>query len=234
MMSSNNPVDMLGVVAKVLEKLPQQVVFTGGATIPLYLDAYSAAEMRPTDDVDCVVETVSQADYYRLAKKLRELGLSEDVSKGAPLCRWIYNGVKLDVMPVDPAVLGFGNRWYEPGVVTAIRQVLPNGCEIQIFSAPYLLGAKIEAFINRGKNQYYFSKDFEDIITVLNGCPDLQTKIQNAEIAVKKFVVEWVRLERKNLDNLAPAFLSREESLSGRGAMLLEVIDRLAGLELGA
>ncbi len=30
MMSSNNPVDMLGVVAKVLEKLPQQVVFTGG------------------------------------------------------------------------------------------------------------------------------------------------------------------------------------------------------------
>jgi hypothetical protein len=153
MMSTNNPVDMLGVVAKVLEKLPQQVVFTGGATIPLYLDAYSAAEMRPTDDVDCVVETVSQADYYRLAKKLRELGLSED---------------------------------------------------------------------------------FEDIITVLNGCPDLQTKIQNAEIPVKKFVVEWVRLERKNLDNLAPAFLSGEESLSGRGAMLLEVIDRLAGLELGA
>jgi hypothetical protein len=133
-------------------------------------------------------------------------------------------------MPVDPAILGFGNRWYEQGVATAIGQLLPNGCKIQIFSVPYLLGAKIEAFKNRGKNQYYFSKDFEDIITVLNGCPDLLTAIQNAEEPVKKFVVEWVKLERKNLDNLAPAFLSGEESLSGRGAMLLEVIDRLADL----
>jgi hypothetical protein len=229
-MSSHYAVEMLGVVAKVLEKLPQQVVFTGGATIPLYLDAYAAAEIRPTDDVDCVVEIVSQADYYRLAKKLRELGLSEDSSKGAPLCRWLCNGVKLDIMPVDPAVLGFGNRWYERGVATAIGQLLPNGCEIQIFSVPYLLGAKIEAFKNRGKNQYYFSKDFEDIVMVLNGCPDLLAAIQNAEEPVKKFVVEWIRLERKNLDNLAPAFLSGEESLSGRGAMLLEVIDRLASL----
>jgi hypothetical protein len=229
-MSSRDAVEMLGVVAKVLEKLPQQVVFTGGATIPLYLDAYAAAEMRSTDDVDCVVEIVSQADYYRLAKKLRELGLSEDSSKGAPLCRWLCNGVKLDIMPVDPAILGFGNRWYERGVATAIGQLLPNGCEIQIFSVPYLLGAKIEAFKNRGKNQYYFSKDFEDIVMVLNGCPDLLTAIQNAEEPVKKFVVEWIRLERKNLDNLAPAFLSGEESLSGRGAMLLEVIDRLASL----
>jgi hypothetical protein len=229
-MSSRDAVEMLGVVAKVLEKLPQQVVFTGGATIPLYLDAYAAAEIRPTDDVDCVVEIVSQADYYRLAKKLRELGLSEDSSKGAPLCRWLCNGVKLDIMPVDPAILGFGNRWYERGVATAIGQLLPNGCEIQIFSVPYLLGAKIEAFKNRGKNQYYFSKDFEDIVMVLNGCPDLLAAIQNAEEPVKKFVVEWIRLERKNLDNLAPAFLSGEESLSGRGAMLLEVIDRLASL----
>jgi hypothetical protein len=82
-MSSYDAVEMLGVVAKVLENLSQQVVFTGGATIPLYLDAYAAAEMRSTDDVDCVVEIVSQASYYRLAKKLRELGLSEDSSKGA-------------------------------------------------------------------------------------------------------------------------------------------------------
>jgi predicted nucleotidyltransferase len=227
---SSDAIEMLGVVAKVLEKLPQQVVFTGGATIPLYLDAYAASEMRPTDDVDCVVEILSQADYYRLAKKLRELGLSEDSSKGAPMCRWICNGVKLDMMPVDPVILGFGNRWYERGVATAIGHILPNGCEIQIFSVPYLLGAKIEAFKNRGKNQYYFSKDFEDIIMVLNGCPNLLTAIQHAEKQVKNFVVEWVRLERKNLDNLAPAFLSGEESLSGRGAMLLEVIDRLAGL----
>ena len=44
---SDNSIDMLMVVAKVLNRLPQPVVYTGGATIPLYLDALSARDMRP-------------------------------------------------------------------------------------------------------------------------------------------------------------------------------------------
>lgn len=61
---SDNSIDMLMVVARVLNRLPQPVVYTGGATIPLYLDALSARDMRPTDDVDCVVEVTSQRKYY--------------------------------------------------------------------------------------------------------------------------------------------------------------------------
>jgi hypothetical protein len=53
---NHNSIDMLMVVAKVLNRLPQPVVYTGGATIPLYLDALSARGMRPTNDVDCVME----------------------------------------------------------------------------------------------------------------------------------------------------------------------------------
>jgi hypothetical protein len=117
---SDNSIDMLMVVARVLHMLPQPVVYTGGATIPLYLDALSARDMRPTDDVDCVVEVTSQREYYQLSTTLRDLGLSEDNSPGAPLCRWLCDGVKLDVMPIDPQVLGFGNRWYEKGVADAI------------------------------------------------------------------------------------------------------------------
>ena len=36
---SDNSVDMLMAVARVLNRLPQPVVYTGGATISLYLDA---------------------------------------------------------------------------------------------------------------------------------------------------------------------------------------------------
>jgi hypothetical protein len=36
---SDNSIAMLMVVAKVLNRLPQPVVYTGGATILLYLDA---------------------------------------------------------------------------------------------------------------------------------------------------------------------------------------------------
>jgi hypothetical protein len=53
---------------------------TGGATIPLYLDAMSARDMRPNDDIDCVLEVTSQREYDRLSATLRELGLSEDSS----------------------------------------------------------------------------------------------------------------------------------------------------------
>jgi hypothetical protein len=68
--SNIDAIQMLGMVAEVLQQLPQRIVFTGGATISLYLDDYSIEDMRPTDDVDCVVEILSQPDYYRLAKAL--------------------------------------------------------------------------------------------------------------------------------------------------------------------
>jgi hypothetical protein len=221
---SDNSIDMLMAVARVLNRLPQPVVYTGGATISLYLDALSARDMRPTDDVDCVVEVTSQREYYQLSTTLRELGLSEDTSPGAPLCRWLCEGVKLDVMPVDPQVLGFGNRWYERGVADAIDFILPNGIEIKIFALAYLLASKIEAFGSRGRNQFYFSKDFEDIVALFNGCPNLIAEIAASEVEVRTFITAWVRTERKNLDAMASAFLSNADRLAGRDRLLLETI----------
>jgi hypothetical protein len=80
-------IEMLEIVAAVIADLTMDVTFTGGATIPLYLDAFAALEVRPTDDVDCVVEVTTQAGYYQLAAQLRDLGLVEDSTPGAPLCR---------------------------------------------------------------------------------------------------------------------------------------------------
>jgi hypothetical protein len=226
---SDNSIDMLMVVARVLNRLPQPVVYTGGATVPLYLDALSARDMRPTDDVDCVVEVTSQREYYQLSATLRELGLSEDTSPGAPLCRWLCNGVKLDVMPINPEVLGFGNQWYKQGVAESIDFVLPNRMKIKIFTIVYLLASKIEVFGSRGRNQFYFSKDFEDI-TLFNGCPNLIGGITTSELEVRTFIIEWVKTERKNLDAMAPSFLSAGDRLAGRDKLLLETIEQLATL----
>jgi hypothetical protein len=96
-----NAIEMLEIVATTIADLTLDVTFTGGATIPLYLDAIAALEVRPTDDVDCVVEVTTQAGYYRLAAQLRKLGLEEDTTSGAPLCQWLCRGIKLDVMPID-------------------------------------------------------------------------------------------------------------------------------------
>jgi len=47
---------MLETVGRVLSQVRTTIVFTGGATISLYLNEVAAPDIRPTDDVDCVVE----------------------------------------------------------------------------------------------------------------------------------------------------------------------------------
>ena len=223
-------IEMLEIVAAVIADLPIDVTFTGGATIPLYLDPIAALEVRPTDDVDCVVEVTTQVGYYQLAAQLRELGLEEDATPGAPLCRWLCQGIKLDVMPIDEQVLGFGNQWYLPGVAGAISYQLPSGRQIRIFSLPYVMAAKIVAFRSRGRSQHYFSKDFEDLVALFNGVPNFLAEIINADAQVRAYISEWVKVEQQNLHTIAPAFLSNAEQIAGRSRVLIDRITAVAHL----
>jgi len=115
----NQQIFMLETVARILSQVRTTIVFTGGATISLYLDEVAAPDIRPTDDVDCVVEIMSRAEYYNFSNLLRTLGLQETTESGAPLCRWQYEGISIDVMPCDSSVLGFSNRWYRPGIANS-------------------------------------------------------------------------------------------------------------------
>jgi hypothetical protein len=94
---TNQQIKMLEQVADLLEPIPETFVFTGGATIALYVDEVVRADLRPTDDVDCVVEITSKSKYYQLAQKLRDLGLEESTKPNAPLCRWQYQEINIDI-----------------------------------------------------------------------------------------------------------------------------------------
>ncbi len=52
-------------VSNALGSLKDQVVFVGGATVAFYVDRM-AEEVRPTDDVDVVVEIWTYKDYAAL------------------------------------------------------------------------------------------------------------------------------------------------------------------------
>ena len=224
----NPQILMLETVARVLSNVPTTLVFTGGATISLYLDEAAAPDIRPTDDVDCVVEIASRAEYYRLSELLRTLGLQESTASGAPLCRWHYEEISIDVMPCDESVLGFSNRWYKPGITHSISYQLPSSRQILIFSSPYLLASKIEAFTGRGGGNFYFSADIEDIVAVLDGRSSLFEEVQQADAEVKFFLSKWFRAKFENLCEIGPAFLSPVARNSGRASLLLRTIERLA------
>jgi len=76
-MKHSQNIEMLSIVAKGLGGLKERVVFLGGATVGLHLTSPEAPEERPTDDVDCVVEITSLANYYNPHSAYRGQGSSE-------------------------------------------------------------------------------------------------------------------------------------------------------------
>lgn len=201
---------MVEIVASGLKGLLSEMVFVGGATASLYLperETKSESSVRPTDDVDCIVEIASRAEYNKFEKKLRDLGFKNSMEQGAPLCRWLYSGVTVDIMPTDPKIIGFSNKWYKGGIANAISYRLPSDLEIRIFSVPYFLASKIEAFKDRGKNDFQGSRDFEDIMTVLDGKNDLSRDLTNSPKDVLSYLHSQFQEWAKNDDFL--------QSLSG-------------------
>src|ERR1017187_3777736 len=156
-------VDLIEIVAKGLGPLRTEVVFVGGATTSFYVKDSVVKSIRATDDVDCIIEMASRNEYYKISEKLRNSGFKEVAEDKSPLCRWRFSGVLVDIMPTDPAILGFSNKWYKDGIANAQTIKLPSKIEIAILSLPYFLATKLEAFKGRGKGDYRCSNDIEDI-----------------------------------------------------------------------
>ncbi len=64
---------------------------------------------------------------------------------------------------------------------------LPSGTFISVFTLPYFIATKIEAYCNRGGNDIRFSHDIEDVIIVLDGQNDFR-KFDNIQGSVKKYL----------------------------------------------
>lgn len=167
-------------VSQALDGLKQGYVFVGGATVSLYAtDPSLAGEIRPTDDVDVVIELASYSGYTELDERLRSLGFKNDIMSGV-ICRYTIQGIVVDVMPTDPSVIGFSNRWYPEGFEHAVQVHLDGQTTIRIFSLPYFVASKWEAFKGRGKGDYRTSKDFEDLVYILENVDDFEQQIQVA------------------------------------------------------
>ena len=185
---------MLAVVARGLRDLKDQVVFVGGATVDLYLADAGGEPARVTDDVDCVISIATQGDYRALEEKLRSLDFRHPIEESQPpICRWKFMGITVDVMPTDEAVLGFSSRWYAEGIANAQTRLLPDGQTIRLFTPPYFLASKIEAFLGRGQGDFYGSADIEDIITVLDRSEEVLAAISSAPATVRSYLADRFR-----------------------------------------
>lgn len=182
-----NNIEMVQTVARGLGSLLDKLVFVGGAITSIYIEDNAARTIRPTEDVDCVIRIAKRSEYTALEEKLREMGFNHCTEESSPICRWIYNGVKVDIMPNDPEILGFANRWYDEGLKNTVQIILPDGQRIFILTLPLYIATKIEAFHGRKERDFRLSHDIEDIITVLDGQVDFR-KFDEASSEVKKYL----------------------------------------------
>lgn len=165
---------MIQNVAQALAELREEVIFVGGACVSLYLDLEIAEEVRPTKDVDVLIEILSGGEYQKLSEKLLKMKFSPDQSIGAPLCRWKYLGMTIDIMSIDEKILGFSNKFYKIGLKRKTTYNLPDGQMINILPLDLFLATKLEAFFNRGASDPRFSSDLEDITAILLDSRDFE------------------------------------------------------------
>ena len=186
-------------VVHLLAPLLDELVFVGGCMTGLFITDPAAGGIRPTRDVDAIVDVTSYAEYTALAARLRYLGLREDSTPGAPLCRWREGHLIVDIMPTDPAVLGFSNRWYPTANDTA-ETFRIAGHDARVVTPSLFIATKLEAFHGRGGNDVFASHDLEDIIAVVDGRPEIVGDVAAADGEVRSYIANEIAVLLANRD----------------------------------
>ena len=179
-------------VAQALNSLNSKIVFVGGASVSLYANR-PVMEIRPTDDVDVILEILNYNERTALEDRLRKIGFINDIESGI-ICRYIITGIIVDIMPSNDPSIGFSNRWYQEGFEQAITYQIDELCTINILHPGYFIATKMEAFKGRGKYDGRTSQDFEDIIFVLEN----RTNIWDELNSLKGEIHTYLQLEFKN------------------------------------
>ncbi len=171
----------------ILEPLLEQIAFVGGCVVGLLITDPGAPPVRATLDVDAIAEISSYAEFTALGDRLRDLGFRESHAQGAPICRWTHKDLVLDLLPTDPSILGFSNRWYLPALRSA-RRIQVGSYDARVITAPYFLATKLEAFHGRGRGDYSMSRDLEDIVAVLDGRPEIIEEVQQSDLQLRQYL----------------------------------------------
>jgi hypothetical protein len=186
---NNDPnVTKVEMAAAELGPLLDELVLVGGCAVGLLITDPASPPVRPTIDVDVIVEIAPVTAYYGFCEKLKTRGFSESSTDGV-ICRWSKAPLVIDVMPIDEKILGFTNSWYTAAIRSAAKHTLRNGLEIRLISAPAFIATKLESFHGRGGGDY-LHHDIEDIVNLINGRESICDEVAAADSDVKAFLMD--------------------------------------------
>ena len=180
----NQNIEMIDEVSILLKELTEKVVFVGGAITSLLITDPAISDVRPTKDVDVIVEVTSYTEYSKLEETLRNKGFKQKISSKDPLCRWIIGTIIVDFMPTDTKILGFSNLWYGD----AIKNYTLKKCLVVNKNRNSTLFYQLKLKPGRGENDFIMSHDIEDIILVIDGREEISNEIRKTDPNLRKYI----------------------------------------------
>ncbi len=211
-------------IAVALGDLNKQVVYVGGAVISLYINDPAAEDVRPTKDIDISLAITTLGELESLRQQLSKKGFIQNAEENV-MCRFDYDGIKVDVMSTKAIGWAPANPWFEPGF--HFKQVVDvDGQKIQILPLSYFLASKLEAFNDRGSKDPRTSQDFEDIVYILDNRKDIvDDMFKYSDDEVKQYLRrEFIEIQK---DKLKQEAIMSNLSYENRDIRFQQIIDKL-------
>jgi len=216
-------------VAQELESVGLSFAFVGGCAVWLLVDRPDLTDFRSTEDVDVIIEVVTLGELYKLEEQLCAAGFQHDTSEGAPICRWIVKGCRVDIMPIDSRDLGMNSQWFREALESAQLVTLEGTLQAKVITAALFLATKLAAFHDRGHSAFFGSHDVEDIVTITDGCKNIVQDVANSPADVRKFIADSfsVIMQHRDFDDALFGHLSATFGARDRA---LEVKEKFAAI----
>lgn len=194
-----------------LKDVPFDFAFLGGSVLSLLVTDPVADTVRVTKDVDVMMNIRTRNEYHHADSLLESLGFRHDTREDAPICRWIYEDVTVDVLPIREDVLGWNSKWFEAALDAATTITCENRA-VKVISAPYFVALKLEAFEDRGKGDFLTSTDFEDVICLFNGRETIAEEILACEGVREYLSAKFAKyLACRDLEDAIDGFVLTED-----------------------
>ncbi len=107
---------------------------------------------------------------------------------------------------------------------------LPSRKVIRLIAAPFFLGTKMEAFYDRGKNDFYMSHDLEDFIAVVKGREQLLEELDSAPMDLRKYLAEAAAklLANERFLEALPGYVPGDSVSQRRIPIIIERLEKMS------
>ena len=202
--------------------------FLGGSVLSILVNDPTIDAIRVTKDIDVVVGVRTRSEFHREERELEARGFRHDTSDDAPICRWLADGIVVDVLPAREEVLGWRSQWFEQALQAA-QVVDIEGHLIKVVTAPFFVALKLEAFEDRGEGDFLGSTDFEDVICLFNGRRNVVDEIMAQPVLCDGFRSKFSRyIQNTDLEDAVLGFVQTENDSDERFRAIMSAFRRLA------